>query len=70
VPKREVKEEPEYATPPIIWRRGGNNDNIREPARQQHGRVDGALLVPKPEMKEEQDDEKAAKAVQLAEYER
>jgi hypothetical protein len=35
VPKSKVKEEPEYATPPAIRRRGGNNINIREPAQQQ-----------------------------------
>jgi hypothetical protein len=65
-----VKAEPEYATPPVNRRRGGNCLSICEPARQQHGRAGGALLILKPEVKEELDDEEAAKAVQLAEYER
>jgi hypothetical protein len=32
-PKREVKEEPEYATPPVIRRRGSNGITIHEPVR-------------------------------------
>jgi hypothetical protein len=51
VPKRKVKEEPEYVTPPAIRRRGSSSVNIREPARQQQRRVGCALLVPKPEVK-------------------
>jgi hypothetical protein len=59
VSKREEKEEPEYATPSMIRRRG---NTIREPARQQQRCAGDTLLVPKPKLKEEQDDKEAAKA--------
>jgi hypothetical protein len=67
--KREVKEEPEYATPPAIRRHSNNDITISEPARQQQRRTGGARLILKPEVKEEQNDEEAAKAAQMAEYE-
>jgi hypothetical protein len=69
MPKREVKEEPDYATPPAIRRHGNNDITISEPARQQQRRTGGALLIPKPEVKEEQNEEEAVKAAQMAEYE-
>jgi hypothetical protein len=50
VPKRKVKEEPEAVTPPINPRRGGSG------SRQQQMCGSDALLIPKLEMKEEQDD--------------
>jgi hypothetical protein len=66
VPKREVKEE--YATPSQNWRRGsGGGITFREPARKQKIRAGSggrSLLVPKPEVKEEE----AAKAMKVAEY--
>jgi hypothetical protein len=59
-----LKEEgPEFAMPPFIPRHGGNG------SRKQQRRGSGTLLIPKPEVKEEQDDEAAGKAALLAEYE-
>jgi hypothetical protein len=55
-----VKEEPAM---PVNPRRGSGSQ------RQQERRC-GALLIPKPEVKEEHDDEATAKASMLAEYER
>jgi hypothetical protein len=60
-----VKDEPEFARPPVNLRRGGNNIS-----RQQHRRAGGALQIPKPEVKEEQNDDEAVKVAQLVEYER
>jgi hypothetical protein len=67
MPKREVKEEPEYAMQPAIRRSGGSSVKIREPAWQQQRRASGTLLDPKPE---EKDNEESAKAAQMVEYER
>jgi hypothetical protein len=65
VPKREVKE---YTTPPPNRRRGSDEGiTIREPAWQQQRRVgsgDMTLMVPKPEVKEEEDDEETAKVLE------
>jgi hypothetical protein len=72
VTKREVKEEPKYAMQTAIRRCGisGGGITIREPVRQQQRRAGGALLVPKPEVQEELDNQEAAKAAKMAEYER
>lgn len=58
------EEEPEFATPPVIPRRGDSG------SWQQQRCGGSALLIPKSEVKEEQDDEAAGKATLLAEYER
>jgi hypothetical protein len=63
VPKREVKEEPEYTTPPaLLRRRGSSSITIRELARYQERRAGSALLLPKSKLKEDQDEKDAVKA--------
>ncbi|KAK1607747.1 hypothetical protein QYE76_031420 [Lolium multiflorum] len=66
IPRREVKEEP--ATPVNTRRGGSGSGSGRQRQRRQQGRRGGALLIPKPEVKEEP--EEVSKAALLAEYER
>ena len=66
VPKHEVKEE--YATP-VPSRRRASGITIRKPTWQERRTASGGdLLVPKPEVKEEVDDDEAVKAAKVKAY--